>query len=106
MARLRGMELIEAVRLFLVESAAHPRLMRLVRFTHDEYMAGRAVPWETLRMLIDEASGAGVLAAVRERNPATWDEAFTTLLLELDRVSADPVREPKSSYRLQPARSA
>ncbi|MQA84047.1 MAG: hypothetical protein GEV03_05290 [Streptosporangiales bacterium] len=79
------MELKEAVRMILLESAAHPKLLKVARPVYDDLEAGRQVPYQALSAVLEEASGAGVIATLKKQNPNTFEDMVLTLGREIDR---------------------
>ena len=75
------MNLIEATRLVMAESAARPDLMRVTRHAYDELSAGREVPHTTLRWMLREAGLSGVFNALDQRHGA---EVVKDMILVLE----------------------
>jgi hypothetical protein len=85
------MDLKDATLMVLAESAAHPGLAGLARSAYDQLITDGEVDYRVLSDLIGEASGKGVLRAIRQKYGATAHEAiFAPILREIDRQK--PVR--------------
>jgi hypothetical protein len=76
------MELTDATRMIMAESAAVPDLMRVTRYVHDELSTGRQVPPTTLRWVQREAGLEGVFNALKRKHGA---EAVKDAVLVLER---------------------
>ncbi|MBE1532409.1 hypothetical protein [Actinomadura algeriensis] len=87
------MELADATRMILSESAAHPELLRLARHSHEELSHRRPVPHETLSAMLREAARKNVYPALCARygRPA-FDDMVMSLGREIDRLAPVPVR--------------
>jgi hypothetical protein len=87
------MDLKNATRMILAESAAHPDLLRLAQSAHDEFYAGRTVSYTVLRELLYEASGKAVLPVLKQKY---GDSAFNDMVIvlgrEIDRQAPVPPR--------------
>ncbi|MBO2461238.1 hypothetical protein [Actinomadura violacea] len=80
------MELSDAARMILTESAPHPELLRVTRQAHDELAAGRPVRHAELSWMLREAARKNVYPAVRARYGAgAFDEMVLALGREIDR---------------------
>ncbi len=74
--------------MILNESAAHPSVATLAQAAYDQLASGRDVDYRVLDQLVGEASGKGVLRAIRQKYGATAHEAiFAPILLEIGRES-------------------
>ncbi|HEU5029393.1 MAG TPA: hypothetical protein VFV01_31095 [Spirillospora sp.] len=76
------MDLRDATRMILSESAAHPELLRVSRQAHDELAAGRPVPYAELSWMLREAARKNVYPAVHARYGA---DAFDAMVLVIGR---------------------
>ena len=87
------MELADATRMVLSESAAHPELLRLARHSHEELSQGRPVRHEVLSEMLREAARKDVYPALVARygRPA-FDAMVMSLGREIDRPAPVPVR--------------
>lgn len=80
------MELRDATRMILSESAGHPELLRVSRQAHDALAAGRPVPYTELSWMLKEAARKNVYPAVRARYGAdAFDGMVVALGREIDR---------------------
>ncbi|QFG23123.1 hypothetical protein [Actinomadura sp. WMMB 499] len=87
------MELADAARMILSESAPHPELLRLARHSHEELSHGRTVPHEMLSEMLREAARKDVYRALRARyGVPAFDAMVVTLGREIDRTAPVPVR--------------
>lgn len=85
------MQLSEAAKVILLESAGHPDLMRLARFVYDEAAAGRQVPYRYLSELLEEASGKGVIGELRAHDPERLNDIVVAIGREIDRQAPIPM---------------
>ncbi|MFV2178039.1 hypothetical protein ACFHW2_31115 [Actinomadura sp. LOL_016] len=87
------MELVDAARMILSESAPHPELLRLARHSHEELAHGRTVPHAMLSEMLREAARKDVYPALRTRYGVPAFEAMVMALgREIDRAAPVPVR--------------
>ncbi|GAA2109954.1 hypothetical protein [Actinomadura alba] len=84
------MELKDATRVILMESAAQPDLLRHASNVYDEFAADRQVHYSSLSWMLKRAVVTNVLAGLKERDNATFTDVVTTLTREIDRQA--PVR--------------
>ncbi|WP_067476559.1 hypothetical protein [Actinomadura hibisca] len=98
------MNLRDAVRMVLAESAAFPELLRVTRHAYEELDAGRPVPHTSLSWLLREAARKGVYSAlVRKHGTPAFNEMVTVLGKEIDRQAPAPIRRPSPSLGLSAA---
>jgi len=90
--------------MILNESAAHPSVAKIAQTAYDQLVGGQQVDYRILDELVGEASGKGVLRAIRRKYGATAHEAiFGPLLHEIDRQKPGPLRRRTASTgRLDP----
>ena len=90
--------------MILNESAAHPSVARIAQSAYDQLACGQAVDYRILDELVGEASGKGVLRAIRQKYGATAHEAiFGPVLREIDRDKpVPPARRTASTDRFDP----
>jgi hypothetical protein len=104
--KLPGMDLKDATLMILNESAAHPRVAKIAQAAYDRLADGQEVDYRVLDELVGEASGQGVLRAIRQKYGATAHEAiFAPILREIDRGKPVPPRRrpgPVQRTRLLP----
>jgi hypothetical protein len=85
------MELRDAARMILSESAAHPELLRVSRQVHDELARGRQVPYTDLSWMLREAARKNVYPALHARYGADAFERMVVVLgREIDRQAPLP----------------
>lgn len=96
------MNLRDATLVMLTESAAHPGLQRAAQAVYDELTEGREVPYQALDEIIGEASGKGVLRAMRAKyGPVAFDSVLMPILTEIGHrkpIGANP-RGPGRHYK-------
>ena len=91
------MDLKDATLMVLAESAAHPGLARIAQSAYDQLTMDGEVDYHVLSDLIGEASGKGVLRAIRQKYGAIAHEAiFAPILREIDRQKPVPPRRMAS----------
>ncbi|MDL4816749.1 hypothetical protein [Actinomadura opuntiae] len=87
------MELRDATRMILSESAAHPELLRVTRRVHDDLAGGRPVRYAELSWMLKEAARKNVYPALRSRyGVAAFDEMVLVIGREIDRQAPVPAR--------------
>lgn len=87
------MDLKDATLMLLAESAAHPALANAAQSAYDALASGQQVPYQTLSMLLGDASGKGVLRDLRHKHSATAFEAIVfPICREIDRQKPVPPR--------------
>src|ERR1017187_6961080 len=97
--RLPGMDLKDATLMILNESAAHPSVAKIAQAAYDQLASGQEVDHRVLDELVGEASGNGVLRAIRQKYGATAHEAiFAPILREIDREKPCTCREPRPCH--------
>ena len=80
------MDLKEASRMVLMESAPYTDLMKVTQAVYDDFSAGREVPSVALTGMLAEASRKGVLLRLKQRHgDVTVNEMITVLAAEVDR---------------------
>lgn len=87
------MDLSDATRMILSESAAHPELLRVTREAHDRLARGVGVPHTDLSWMLREAARKNVYPALRTRyGVAAFDEMVVVLCREIDNQAPVPAR--------------
>ncbi|WP_119726581.1 hypothetical protein [Thermomonospora amylolytica] len=87
------MNLTEATRMILAESAAHPELMRAARHAYDECAAGRTPTYQVLGGILREAARKGLYPVLRERyGDRAFEEMVMVMGREVDRQAPVPAR--------------
>jgi hypothetical protein len=95
------MDLRDATLMFLVESAAHPAVAEIAQSAYDRLLEGEDVDYRVLSDLVDEASGKGVLRAMRQKyGPVTFEAIIRPVLQEVGR--REPIRSSRYGYTWQP----
>lgn len=95
------MDLRDATLMLLSESAAHPAVAQLARSACDQMADGSMPHHQLLSDLIGEASGKGVLRALRRKYSATAFEAIIMpICTEIGRQAPVPSRQhrPEPDY--------
>jgi hypothetical protein len=91
--KLSHVDLKDATLMILTESAALPSLAKIAEAAYDQLLSGQEVDYRLLDELVAEASGKGVLRAIRQKYGATTHEAiFAPILYEIDRGKPIPPR--------------
>jgi hypothetical protein len=86
--------------MLLTESGAHPELARIAQSTYDNLCQGTDVSYEVLNDLLGEASGQGVLGALRQKySPAAYEAILEPICREIGRQAPvppyrGPLRQP------------
>lgn len=87
------MDLKDATLMFLTESAAHPALASIARSAYDRLADGAEVDYRVLSELMGEASGKGVLRAMRQKyGPITFEAMIMPICQEIGRRAPVPPR--------------
>jgi hypothetical protein len=93
------MDLRDATLVILTESGDYPGLAQLAQSAYDELTSGHDVAYPVLSDMIGEASGKGVLRALRQKySPVAFDSIITPILKEIGRQKpVPPRRRPRPS---------
>jgi hypothetical protein len=92
------MDLKDATLMFLTESEGHPAVASIAQSAYDTLSRGEAIDYRVLNDLIGEASGKGVLRALRQKySAAAFDAIVMPICQEIGR------QEPIRSQRQPPA---
>jgi hypothetical protein len=95
------MDLRDAVLMFLTESAAYPAVSELAQSAYDRLAEGEDIDYRVLDELVGEASGKGVLRAMRQKyGPVAFESIVGPVLQEIGRRK--PVRSTRYGYAWQP----
>lgn len=95
------MDLKDATLMMLQESAGQPAVASLARCVHDRLVNEEPVDYRLLDELIGEASGKGVLRALRAKyDPVAYEAIIGPILAELGR--AKPVRSQRYAKGVNP----
>jgi len=92
------MDLKDATLMFLVESAAHPAVRDVAQAAYDRLVEGEEIDYRVLSDLVDEASGKGVLQAMRRKyGSAGFDAIVMPVLQEIGRRK--PIRSSRPAWQ-------
>jgi hypothetical protein len=95
------MDLKDATLMFLTESAACPAVAEIAQSAYDRLVEGDDIDYRVLDHLIDEASGKGVLRAMRQKyGPVAFEAIVQPVLQEVGRRK--PIRSDRYGYTWQP----
>ncbi|NKZ05360.1 hypothetical protein [Actinomadura latina] len=87
------MDLRDAARMILFESAGHPDLLRVTREAHDRLSRGERVAHTDLSWMLKEAARKDLYPALHARyGAAAFDEMVLVLGREIDRQAPVPTR--------------
>ena len=93
------MDLKDATLMFLTESAAYPAVAELAQSAYDRLAEEGDIDYRVLDELVGEASGKGVLRAMRQKyGPVAFESIVGPVLQEIGRRK--PIRS--SRYTWQP----
>jgi hypothetical protein len=95
------MDLRDATLMFLVEASAYPAVAQLAQSAYDRLAAGEDADYRVLNDLVGEASGKGVLRAIRRKHGAVAFDAIVMPVLQEVRRQA-PVQSSRYTYTWQP----
>jgi hypothetical protein len=92
------MNLQDATLMFLAESGAHPTVAEIAQSAYDQFAHGEGVDHHVLSELLGEASGKGVLRAMRQKyGPAEYEAIIMPICTEIGRQA--PIRSARSSWQ-------
>jgi molecular chaperone DnaK (HSP70) len=95
------MDLRDATLMFLTESAAYPAVAEVAQSARDRLAGGEDIDYRVLSQLVDEASGKGVLRAIRQKyGPVGFESIVMPVLREIGRRA--PIRSSRYRYTWQP----
>jgi hypothetical protein len=95
------MDLKDATFMFLTESAAYPVVAELARSAYDRLAEEGDLDYRVLDELVGEASGKGVLRAMRQKyGPVAFESIVGPVLQEIGRRK--PIRSSRYGYTWQP----
>jgi len=84
--------------MFLAESAGYSEI---ARSAYDQLLRDGDIDYDLLSDLVDEASGKGVLRAMRQKySPAAFDAIISPVLREVGRRK--PIRSSRPGWQPQP----
>jgi hypothetical protein len=91
----------DATLVVLTESAGHPSVARLARSAYDSLIDGQEIGYQLLDDLMGEASGKGVLRAMKGKyGPVGFEAIIMPILAEIGR--AKPIRSDSPEWRPVP----
>jgi len=94
------MDLKDATLMFLVEAAGYPAVAEVAQSAYDRLAGGEGVDYRVLDDLVGDASGKGVLRAMRRKHgPAAFEAIIGPVLQEIGRRK--PIRSGRG-YTWQP----
>jgi hypothetical protein len=95
------MNLQDATLVFLAESAGYPSVSALARSAYARLLDGEPVDYQALDELIGEASGKGVLRALRAKHgPVAFEAIIQPILQEIGRTK--PIRSSSPEWHPAP----
>ena len=95
------MDLKDATLMFLVEAARYPAVAGIAQPAYDRLINGEDVDYRVLNDLVGEASGKGVLGAMRQKHgPVAFEAIVMPVLQEVGRRA--PIRSGRGTYVWQP----
>lgn len=87
------MDLMDAIRIFLAESAAQPDVLRLAQSIYDQLWLGQEVPHTELSDLLGRASEKNLLVPLRQKyGDGTFNDIVVVIAREIDRQRPVPAR--------------
>lgn len=88
------MDLRDATLMFLAESAAYPAVADIARSAYERLARDGEIDYQVLRELVDEASGKGVLRAMRQKySQAAFEAIVMPVCREIGRQA--PIRSSR-----------
>jgi hypothetical protein len=95
------MNLRDATLMFRTESAAHPTVAVIAQSAYDQLAQGEDVDHHVLSELLGEASGKGVLRAMRQKySPAEYEAIIMPICAEVGRQA--PIRSSRAAWHPVP----
>jgi len=95
------MDLKDATLMFLAESAAYPAVAERARSAYDRLADEDDIDYRVLDELVGEASGKGVLRAMRRKyGPVAFESIVGPVLQEIGRRK--PIRSSRYGHTWQP----
>ena len=92
------MDLRDATLMFLAESAAHPAVADIAQSAYDRLVRDDEIDYQVLRELLDEASGKGVLRAMRQKySQAAFEVIVMPICKEIGRQA--PIRSSRPRWQ-------
>jgi hypothetical protein len=95
------MNLQDATLVFLAESASSPSVATLAQSAYDQLLDGEAVDYRVLDDLLGEASGKGVLRAIRQKyGPVAFEAILDPIMQVIGRTK--PIRSSRPEWHPTP----
>ena len=95
------MNLMDATLVVFTESAGHPAVAQLARSAYERMANGEEVGYQVLDDLIGQASGKGVLRAMKGKyDPVAFDAIIMPILAEIGRTK--PIRSSRPQWHPTP----
>jgi hypothetical protein len=92
---------MDATLVVLTESADHPAVAELARSAYERMVNGEPAGYQVLDDLIGQASGKGVLRAMKGKyDPVAYEAIIMPILAEIGR--AKPIRSSRPQWRPAP----
>jgi hypothetical protein len=99
--RIRCMNLQDATLVFRTESAEHPSVASIAQSVYDRLLDGGAVDYRVLDDLLGEASGKGVLRAMRGKyDPVAFEAILAPIMDVIARTK--PIRSTRPEWNPAP----
>jgi hypothetical protein len=93
MAYASAMDLMDATRIFLSESAEQPDVLRAAQSIYDQLWLGQEVSHTELSDLLGKASEKGLFAPLKQKyGDGTFNDMIVVLGKEIDRQCPVPAR--------------
>ena len=87
------MDLMDATRIFLSESAGQPDVLRIARSVYDELWLGQQVSHTDLTDMLGKASEKGLFAPLKQKyGGETFNDMIMVIGREIDRQRPVPAR--------------
>ena len=85
------MELMDATRIFLSESATQPEVLRIAQSTYNQLMLGQQVSHNQLTEMLYAASGKGLFAPLKQKyGEGMFNDMIMVIGREIDRQRPVP----------------
>jgi hypothetical protein len=92
---------MDATLVVFTESAGHPAVARLARSAYERMANGEEVGYQVLDDLIGQASGKGILRAMKGKyDPVAFDAIIAPILAEIGRTK--PIRSSRPQWHPAP----
>jgi hypothetical protein len=92
------MDLKDATLMFLAESASYPAVAEIAQDAYDRLVDGQDIDYRVLDDLVGEASGKGVLGAMRQKyGPVAFEAMVMPILREIGLKK--PIRSTRYTWK-------